>query len=261
MNENFITLKTAVNNYAAEVNGLKEIREKALNKTQNQFKGEYLAEQIRQCEESYTEGVSSAKDKLFKVVNNICDSLTDYVQSTVSKSIPDNIVTDLDSLRKLNNLSESEIKLYADKCKDCYLALRIISEISSEHGYSFDVPTLDTLLFKVENIRKTIVSVAEAVSIVNPEPAVTIGIIRMLTPNTTLGLDGILKDFEDSFDIPTVQPRVLTELENNTVEQLCSGKTEDELMEIYNSSFEIGQLILAHPKYSKVINESRGKQE
>ena len=38
MNEKFITLKTAVNNYAAEVNGLKEIREKTQEKTKPSLK-------------------------------------------------------------------------------------------------------------------------------------------------------------------------------------------------------------------------------
>lgn len=261
MNEKFITLKTAVNNYAAEVNGLKEIREKTQEKNKAQFKGEYLIEQTRRCEESYTEGVLTAKNQLLDSVNAICDNLTDYVHKTVGKSVPSGIATDLEALRKLNNLSEKEIQLYADKCKDCYLALRIISEISAEHGYNFEVPTLDTLLFKIENIRKTVISVADAVAITNPEPAVTIGLIRMLTPNTTLGLDSILKDFEDSFDIPTVQPRVLNNIELHTIEQLCSGKTESELFEIYNSSFELGQLMMSHPTYSKIITENGGENQ
>jgi ribosome recycling factor len=205
------------------------------------------------AEKAYSDGVAEAQATLQAVTTKVCTELDEYAVSKISQSIPADAITDLNTLKSLENVSLSELEVYVDKYKGCNMALRILSGIAKKNGFTLQVNTLDDIRSHIAKIKNAVDSIAGALPGTNNEAVVQISLLRLLTPNTSLGIDALFEQYDKSFVPPTICPRELNDVEKEAIEAICGGKTDEELCSLYNSSSEISNLIKAHPVLSQRV--------
>ena len=227
MNMNYFqSLTKIMKQYRDEVDGNIITRDAKIRKANADYKDAYQKQKIAEAEAEFEKRFNERRiDALGKAADEI-RSFKEAVKKKASTFNPTTI-NEVNTLKNVR-LTPAEIRMFAEKYKGDYMALRIIGEIADNSGYKLNTVYADTLLSIIDQTESICVQFLDSYNGNEHSNVTTTMICQKSNP---------LGAFEKAFNndvIPSVVNKQLTNEQVTAINSLIGEGSEEEVKEKIN---------------------------
>ena len=249
----FQRLTRILKDYRNEVDGNIIRRDAKIRKANADYKDAYQKQKIAEAESEFEKRFNESRVDALGMAADEIRSFKEAVKKKASTFNPTTI-NEVNALKNVR-LTPAEIRMFAEKYKGDYMALRILGEIADNSGYKLNTVYADTLLSIIDQTESICVQFLDSYN-GNEHLNVTIAMVCQK--------DSPLEAFEKAFNndvIPSVVNKELTNEQVTAINKLIGEGSEEEIKERVNNLCtadpSMREAIEAIDKYAPYIEKEK----